>query len=245
MLLKHFLTVFLFLLLLFPAVQAFSQKSEEEATESELVQSTPDSITTDKKAGKKKKNVVIIDDKFFTSLGINLAVVALIMIFIYYPNYKKLDCVFTFIIFNIIIFLLTFVLKYVKLSVGTAFGMFAVFGMLRYRTEGLSIRDMTYLFICIALGLISAIQLEYYKLIVIDVIVLLVTFLLDGNLFFRRELCRSVQYENIFLIRPDQKDALMRDLKDRTGLDIHRITISKINFLKDTATIKVYYYEKS
>jgi hypothetical protein len=156
-----------------------------------------------------------------------------------------MECVFTFIIFNLIIFMLTFVLKYIKLSVGAAFGMFAVFGMLRYRTEGLSIRDLTYLFICIALGLISAIQLEYYKLIVIHGIVAAGTVVLDGNIFFRRELCKSIQYENIDMIKPARKEELMDDLRQRTGLNIHRITISKINFLKDCAIIKIYYYEKA
>lgn len=241
---KNLLIILFFFLMLLPAAQCIAQKTEEETMDTELSQASPDQAT-DKKAEKKKKNVVVIDDKFFISLGIDLAVIGLIMIFIYYPNYKKMDCVFTFIIFNLIIFLLTFVLKYVKLSVGTAFGMFAVFSMLRYRTEGLSIRDMTYLFICIALGLISAIQLDYYKLIIIHSVVLAGTIILDGNLFFRREHFRSIQYENIAMIKPDQKEALMRDLKDRTGLNIHRITIGKIDFLKDTATIKVYFYEKA
>jgi hypothetical protein len=244
MALKTFITYFLFLLLLLPATPVFPQKTEEDPAETELMQTTTES-SADKKTEKKKKNVVALDERFFISLAIDLTAILLIMIFIYYPNYKKMECVFTFIIFNLIIFMLTFVLKYVKLSVGTAFGMFAVFSMLRYRTEGLSIRDMTYLFICIALGLMSAIQLEYYKLLVIHSVILAGTIILDGNLFFRRELCKSITYENMDLIGPGKKEELMKDLKERTGLNIHRISMNKIDFIRDSATIKVYYYDQA
>ena len=184
-----------------------------------------------------------MNEKFLISLGINLLNVALIILFIYYPNYRKLDYIFTFVIFNLVIFLLTFVLKYVKLSVGAAFGLFAVFSMLRYRTQGLSIKDLTYLFIFIAMGVISAIQLEYYQLGIIHGIILAGAFVLDGRIIFRNELIKSIQYENIEMIKPCNHEALIEDLRNRTGLNIHRIVIGKINFLKDSATIKVYYYD--
>lgn len=241
---KTIMTFFLFLLLLLPLTPVTAQKTEEEPSETELVQTGQDA-TADKKAEKKKKNIAAIDEKFFVSLTINVTAILLIIIFIYYPNYKKMDCIFTFIIFNLVIFLLTFVLKYVKLSVGTAFGMFAVFSMLRYRTEGLSMRDMTYLFICIAIGLISAVQLEFYKLFIIHGIILTAVFILDSRFIFKRELCKTVQYENIDLIKPGKRDELVKDLIDRTGLNIHRISINKIDFLKDSASVRVYYYEKT
>ena len=242
---KTLITFFLFLMLAMPTAYCFAQKTEEDPTETEITQSEPDSLLSKaaKAEKKKNKNVVQLDEKFFISLGINLASILLIITLIYYPNDKKMDYIFTFIIFNLIIFLLTFVLKYVKLSMGAAFGMFAVFSMLRYRTAGLSVRDMTYLFIFIAIGLMSAIQLDYYKLIIIHGIVLSGTYILDGKLFFKKELCKRIQYENIELIKPDRKQELIEDLSNRTGLKIHRITLGRINFLKDTASIKVYYYE--
>ncbi|MEI6900217.1 MAG: DUF4956 domain-containing protein [Bacteroidota bacterium] len=242
---KPFITLILFLLLLMPMPYSCSaQKMEEDPSETEIVQSETDTLTgKEVKGEKKKKNVVMLDEHFFISLGINLAAILLIILLIYYPNYKKMDYIFTFIIFNLVIFLLTFVLKYIKLSMGAAFGLFAVFSMLRYRTAGLSIRDMTYLFIFIAIGLISAIQLDFYKLIIIHGIVLSGTYILDGNLFFKREHCQRIQYEKIELIRPDRKQELMNDLVSRTGLKITRISIGRIDFLRDTASIKVYYYE--
>ena len=237
--------IMLFLLfLLGPGPQCFAQKSSEDPVENELIQAETDSITVnDKKAEKKKKNVVMLDEKFFISLAIDIAMVALLIILIYYPITRKMDYIFTFVIFNLMIFLITFVLKYVKLSMGAAFGLFAVFSMLRYRTAGISIRDMTYLFIFIALGLLSAIQLDYYKLGILDGIVFLATFILDGNFIIRREQCKTIRYENIEMIRPERKEELMEDLKKRTGLNIRRISIGRIDFLRDIVNVKVYYYE--
>jgi len=126
--------------------------------------------------------------------------------------------------------------------VGTAFGLFAVFSMLRYRTAGISIKDMTYLFIFIAVGLISAIQLDYYKLAVIQGVLLIATWLLDGNFIIKREFSKSIRYKNIELIIPEKHPELIEDLKNRTGLKIHRISIEKIDFRRNTATIEVYYY---
>jgi hypothetical protein len=229
--------VFLLLLLAFPVKVCIPQQTDSET----IFQEETD--TKDKKEKKKDAKILEMNEKFLLSLGINLLSVAVIIMFIYYPNYRKLDYIFTFVIFNLVIFLLTFVLKYVKLSVGAAFGLFAVFSMLRYRTQGLSIKDLTYLFIFIAMGVISAIQLEYYQLAIIHVIILGGTFILDGRVILKNELIRNVEYENIELIKPANHDALMEDLRNRTGLNIHRIVIGKIDFLKDSARIKVYYYD--
>ena len=235
---KTLATFLLLLLLVMPAKVSFSQKSDPESAQFDETDSG------DKTADKKKnKKIVEINDRFFISLGINLAAVLLIIFLIYYPNYRKLDNIFTFIMFNLVIFLLTFVLKYVKLSMGAAFGLFAVFSMLRYRTAGISMKDMTYLFIFIALGLISAIQLEITQLMTIAGMVVAGTFILDSKFLIKREFCKSVQYENIEMIKPGNKEELMEDLKKRTGLRIHRISIGKIDFLKDTAVVKIYYYE--
>jgi hypothetical protein len=228
---------FLLLLLALPVKVCIPQQTEAETLLLEEVDAT------DKKEKKKEAKVLEMNEKFLISLGINLLNVALIILFIYYPNYRKLDYIFTFVIFNLVIFLLTFVLKYVKLSVGAAFGLFAVFSMLRYRTQGLSIKDLTYLFIFIAMGVISAIQLEYYQLVVIHAIILGSTFVLDGRVLIKNELFKTIQYENIELIKPGNHEALKEDLRNRTGLNIHRIVIGKIDFLRDSAIIKVYYYD--
>jgi cytochrome c biogenesis factor len=241
--LKKLITISLFLLLCLPVKVSFAQNM---STESETTVQVDENNSSEKKADKKKekeKDAIQINEKFFISLGINIATVILLITLVYYPNNRKMDYIFTFIIFNIVIFLLTFVLNKVKMSMGAAFGLFAVFSMLRYRTEGISMKDMTYLFIFIGLGLISAIQLEYYELGILSGIIMVTTYILDGNFLIKRELSKSIQYEDIEMIKPENYDKLIEDLQNRTGIKIHRITINKINFLKDTAIIRIFYYE--
>lgn len=190
--------------------------------------------------------------KFGARFLIDLLSVFVLIRFIYFKINKHRELFFTYFIFNLIIFLMCFFLNKVKISMGAAFGLFAVFGMLRYRTEDLSIKDMTYLFLVIAIGLMTAvIKLEdiayYYEFIFIictNAFVLLLTYLLESNLLMKKEAAKNVLYENIELIKPAKKAELMLDLEERTGLKINRISIGKIDFLKDTALIKIYYYEE-
>ncbi|HNW98438.1 MAG TPA: DUF4956 domain-containing protein [Bacteroidales bacterium] len=240
---KFVFTCFLFMLLCMPAT--ISVKAQMPVPTDETVQTTTtDDTNASNEKKKKDKDVIEITDKFFYNLGINLASILLIILLVYYPNYRKMEYIFTYFMFNIVIYLLTYVLNEVKISMGAAFGLFAVFSMLRYRTEGISMKDMTYLFIFIGMGLISAIQLEYYELSIINGILIIVTYIMDGNLIFKKELSKSVQYENIELIRPERHTELIEDLKKRTGLNIQRITIRKIDFLRDVAVVRIYYYEK-
>lgn len=235
---KTIATLVLFLFLCIPGRVSIAQQTVDEEIHS------LETSVKDKKTDKKKvKDIIEIDDTFYINLAINVVAVLIIITLIYYPNNRKKDYIFTYFIFNIIIFLLTYVLNEVKISMGAAFGLFAVFSMLRYRTDGISMKDMTYLFIFIATGLLNAIRLELQETGIINVIIVASTFILDGNVFIKRELTKNVQYDNIELIKPEQHEALMEDLKKRTGLNIHRIAINKLDFLKDTANIRIYYYE--
>ena len=134
---------------------------------------------------------------------------------------------------------------------GAAFGLFAVFSMLRYRTEDISIKDMTYLFLTIAIGLVTAVtkikdtddSLEYIFLGGLNLVILALTYLLESNILMKKETSKTVLYENIELIKAGRNEELLRDLKERTGMNIHRYSIQKIDFLKDAASIKIYYYE--
>lgn len=183
--------------------------------------------------------------KFFLRLFIDLFTVFVLINIIYVKYNKKHDFIFTYYIFNLVIFLITYLLNKVEMSMGAAFGLFAVFSMLRYRTEDILMKDMTYLFLCIALGLINAVSKGDWEPALISAIVLLVTFLLDSSLIFKKELAKSIQYENIELILPDNMNLLLDDLKKRTGLNIHRIDIGDLNFLRDMAIIRIYYYAES
>ncbi len=182
--------------------------------------------------------------KFWTRITIDLASVFVLVRFIYYPIYKNREFFFTFFIFNLIIFLITFLLNKVEMSMGAAFGLFAVFSMLRYRTEGISMKDMTYLFLAIAIGLITAISKgNWDELSLLNVIIIAVTYVLESNILIKKEASKIIQYENIEMIKPELHEALIADLESRTGIKINRITISKVDFLRDTAIIRVFYYE--
>lgn len=192
-------------------------------------------------------NVELFDklsDKFFWRLLIDVISMIVLVRFIYFRNYRKKDYLFTFFLFNLIIFIITYLLNKVDMSMGAAFGLFAVFTMLRYRTEGISTKDMTYLFIVIAMGLITAVSKgSYFELVIINFIIIGFTYALDGNWLVRNEMVKNIVYENIEMIKPQNYDKLMEDLRRRTGLDIHRISVTRVDFLRDIAMIKIYYYE--
>lgn len=182
--------------------------------------------------------------KFWTRISIDLVSVFILIRFIYYPIYKNREFFFTFFIFNLIIFLITFLLNKVEMSMGAAFGLFAVFSMLRYRTEGISMKDMTYLFLVIAMGLITAVSKgNWDELSLLNLIIILFTYLLESNVFLKKEASKVIQYENIEMIKPEFHPQLIADLEGRTGIKINRIAISKVDFLRDTAIIRIYYYE--
>jgi hypothetical protein len=193
-----------------------------------------------------------VSSKILFRLLIDLASVFILIRFIYYPIYKHRELFFTYFIFNLVIFLISFLLNKVDLSMGAAFGLFAVFSMLRYKTEEIAIKDMTYLFLVIALGLVSAVtkikdtsdNIEYLFLIGINMVVLIVTYLLESNIFMKKENVKTILFENIELIKDGRQAELLADLKLRTGFNVHRYSIHKIDFLKDAAQIKIYYYDK-
>jgi hypothetical protein len=130
------------------------------------------------------------------------------------------------------------------MSMGAAFGLFAVFSMLRYRTESISTKDMTYLFLVIAIGLLSAISKGGWdELALLNGIILFATFLLESNWLIKKEFTKNIVYDNINLITPDKRIELLADLKNRTGFNVHRVEIQEIDFLKDATRMTIYFYE--
>jgi hypothetical protein len=186
-----------------------------------------------------------LTEKFFLRLGFDFISVFVLIRFIYYPTHRKREYFYTFFMFNLIIFLITFLLNKVEFSLGAAFGLFAVFTMLRYRTEGISMNDMTYLFTAIAMGLINAVSKgSWDELLLINALILAFTLFLDSSLFFKREESKTIVYDNLDMIRPEKRAELIRQLEEKTGLSIRRITVEKVNLLSDSATIIIYYIEK-
>jgi len=181
--------------------------------------------------------------KFAIRLGIDLLTTMIVIRGIYYRHYRRTDLFLTFFAFNVTIFLITYLLNKVEMTMGAAFGLFAVFSMLRYRTENISAKDMTYIFIVIALGLVMAISKGGWdELGLIGLIVVVLMALLESDWLIRREQTQEVLYDRIELIQPNRRAELLADLKERTGLDIIRIEIGHIDLLKDAARIIIFHY---
>jgi hypothetical protein len=177
---------------------------------------------------------------------INFSVATILIRVIYYPIHKRKDYLFTYFLFNILIFFVCILLNGVKLKLGFAFGLFAIFGILRYRTEQLPIKEMTYLFMIIAIAIVNSLsdkKVSLAELLFVNVAIVLATYLLEKVFLLKHESRKVILYEKIENIKPENHELLINDLKDRTGLDINRIQIGKINFLRDTVKIRVYYYE--
>ena len=182
--------------------------------------------------------------KLLFKFGINFIFLIIIVRLIYYRVKDDKDYVFTYIMFNILTFFICFLLRKVPMQMGFALGLFAVFGILRYRTEAIPIRQMTYLFIVIGISMINALSnksISIFEVLFTNGLIALITYLIDRLWFQTIEEKKSIVYEKIELIKPENKQELIKDLKERTGLPIHEVKVDKIDFLKDTAAVTIYY----
>jgi len=180
--------------------------------------------------------------------GINLLVVLLLVRWLYYSGTKRKDYLFTYILISSVVFLLCFLLESVTLQIGFALGLFAIFGIIRYRTNPMPIKEMTYLFLVIGISVINALTTEtgMAEILFANVVVILVTFGLEKVWLLRHVSSKTIIYEKINLIVPEKYDEMIADLKERTGIkDIKKVEIGKINFLKDTCRMIIYYEDSS
>jgi hypothetical protein len=173
----------------------------------------------------------------------NTFVCWVIIHFFYYRKSTRRDYYTTFLLFSVTIFLLIFLLDNVKLQMGFALGLFAIFGMIRYRTETVPIREMTYLFMIIGISVINglAMTVSYAELFVTNGIFILVTWFLESNTIIKHTAYKIILYDKIKLVVPEREKELLEDLKVRTGLDITKVEVGNIDFLRDVAYIKVYF----
>jgi hypothetical protein len=177
---------------------------------------------------------------------VNLIVAVLIVRGIYYPLRHDKNDVFTFVAFNTVIFFVMTYLANAQLSVGVGFGLFAIFSVLRYRANAISTREMTYLFILIALPVMNSVlmsQQEWLNLAVTNAIVVVVLFVLEQGWGFRYEGFKVVKYDRIDLLKPEKHVLLLEDLRHRTGLPLTRFEIGRINLVEDTVSLNVYFDE--
>jgi hypothetical protein len=183
---------------------------------------------------------------FLGGAGFNLLVALVIVRFIYYPVTQDKRYVFSFLSFNTIIYFVLQFLTSSELSIGVGFGLFAIFSVLNYRTDEMPIREMSYLFTVLALPVVNSFLTadgELANVVIANAIVVAVLFVLEREWGFHFEMNKRLTYEVIELIRPENNELLLRDLRQRTGLPIKRVEIGRIDFLRDTAELKVFYDE--
>jgi hypothetical protein len=177
---------------------------------------------------------------------LNFTVVFIIVRFLYYRVQRRKDYLFTYILIATVIFLLCFLLENVKLELGFALGLFAIFGIIRYRTQQIPIKEMTYLFVVIGVSVINALankKISYAELLFTNLMIILVIYGLESLMRLRHESRKTINYEKIELIKPEKRGELLRDLEERTGIKINRVEVGKIDFLRDTARVNIYYFE--
>lgn len=177
---------------------------------------------------------------------LNLLVIVILVRYLYYSTTKRKDYLFTYVLIATVVFLLCFLLENVKLQLGFAMGLFAIFGIIRYRTQQIPIREMTYLFLVIGISVINALsggKVSISEILFTNVVLVAITYILEKVTLLRHESVKGILYEKIELITPERYDDLKADLEKRTGLIINRVEVGKIDFLRDAARINIYYYE--
>ncbi|NDV46670.1 DUF4956 domain-containing protein [Paludibacter sp. 221] len=174
----------------------------------------------------------------------NLLVCWIIVKYFYYKKSGRRDFYFTFILFSVAIFLLIYLLDTVKLQVGMALGLFAIFGIIRYRTEQVSIREMTYLFVIIAISVINGLSkaLSISELVAANLMFIVAIAIMESARIVKHVSTKAILYEKIDLITPDKSAELKADLERRTGIKILKYEIGHIDFLRDVAFIKIFYH---
>ena len=212
----------------------------------------------DDKGGKSEKMSVSVKEKrqsdefidtvhvkeLLLAFLINLIGILIIVRCLYYPKCKRGEFFFTYVLIAISTFMLIYVLGDVKLKAGIALGLFAIFSIIRYRTEQVAIREMTYLFIIIALSAINGLivsELSIGEVIIINLLFIFSIWICESKLLISHYSYKVIKYDNINLITPDKREELIADLEKRTGLKIEKVEVGAIDFLKDAAIVKMYY----
>jgi len=196
-------------------------------------------------------NIELVNWEDFLDLllrtGFNMLIVVVLVRYLYYRITPRKDYLFTYILISTVVFFMVFLLENIKIELGFALGLFAIFGIIRYRTRQIPIREMTYLFLVIGISVINALankKVSYAELLFTNLAILTITYLLEHVFFLRHETKKVINYENVELIKPEKRAELIRDLELRTGLDITRVEIGRIDYLRDSARVIIYYFER-
>ena len=206
--------------------------------------------------------VTLFDPQQFISLVIrffiNLVVVVAISRYFYYPHSRRRDYMFIFILMSMSIFLLVSLMEGGGMELGAAMGLFAIFGIMRFRTEAVPIREMTYLFMLIAVSVINAVaQGDYHPkalywdgvgivtIVFVNLVFVFMAWLFESTKILSDSCSKYIKYDNVALVAPDKREELKADLEKRTGLKIQRIEVGMIDYLKDAVLIRIFYNESA
>lgn len=178
-------------------------------------------------------------------LAVNIVILTILIRYLYYPKTKRKDYLFTYYLIGMITFFLCFGLKKLDIDTGMGLGLFAIFGIIRYRTDAIEIKEMTYLFLIIGVSVVNSLasnQISIAEMAIINVSVIALTYGLENLWLVKHETRKTINYERIDLIIPEKYEEMKADLEKRTGIAINRFEIGKIDFLTDTAQVRIFYY---
>ncbi len=187
----------------------------------------------------------LFTSEFYTRLLTNIVSVVILVMAVYLPIHRKKDYFFTFLIMNFLVFIITFLINKTSAfsGMGTALGLLAFFSLLRLRTETITMKDMTYLFVVLTIGLVNATMSgPLYELITLDVVIVGITFGLDKEWLSKSIHIREIRVDSLDNIVPQQTDKLLADLRSKTGLEIQRVKIQSVDMVKRRALLHIYYY---
>ncbi|MEE2826313.1 MAG: DUF4956 domain-containing protein [Planctomycetota bacterium] len=193
--------------------------------------------------------VPLYDDdlgKLVVRLAINLVFLFLIVRVAYHAHQKQMVYVFTFVLMNVMVFFICFTLKKLDLGLGMALGLFAIFAIIRYRTNSINVKEMTYLFIVIGLAVINSLsnkKTSYAELLFVNLIIFTTTMFMEQLFSMRRLRSQTILFDKLDLLKPDQRADLLSNLKDRTGLDVQKVEVKRIDLQKKNAQIVVQYLD--
>ena len=189
----------------------------------------------------------IFDDdilKLVVRLTFNLVFVLLLVLVAYYPNQKRRNYVFMLLMMNISVFFICFSMKKLDLGLGMALGLFAIFAILRFRTDAIRIKDMTYLFVVVGIAVVNALSnktTSYLELVFVNLALFFAAFILERALPNNRMDNQTLVYDKLELLKPENESALLEDLSQRTGLPVQRVEVKKYDFVKQSGIISIYY----
>lgn len=192
-------------------------------------------------------NIPFFDDDFYKMIFrfiLNISFLGLIVRWLYFSSARRKDYLFTYFMIGIIVFFLCFTLKKYELDIGMALGLFAIFGIIRYRTDAIAIKEMTYLFVVIGVSVMNSLanqKMSFMEIIVANVLIVLALYIMEKKWLIKSVSTKTIHYEKIENIKPERHNELKSDLENRLGLPIETITVGNVDFLKDSATITITY----